>query len=197
MIGSLQAQKSLPTEPTYTIQGGVKNGAYVAVGDNKLVYTSPDGLTLPASEDFLTEATDWRPTGTIVCSWSPDGKYLAIFIPHPRVTTITLINIQENKVLNEEFPENRQFPKWYMDSNILATHDSPQKWENNKLTIKTEVTLPNNTSKLLPRVLVVSSDSFQILCSDVAKDPAPNKNGPIPQTIPKPTKPPQTSLEWN
>lgn len=144
-----------------TIVNGRSGDARVLVRDNRLVFSAGGGKEVAVSEPFLTSSTDWRPVGDINCSWSPDGKFLAVFIPHPRVTVISVVNLPKREVMTEVFPDDRKYPSWY--GHIFSTKDTPLGWRDGKLAIRTDVVTGSGERKQMERELSVQDGTFQVL----------------------------------
>jgi len=143
------------------VRNGQCNRGKVVAQKNRLVFEGVDGKKVAVSEPFLTSDTDWRPSGPVDCSWSPDGKFLVIFIPHPRVTVISAVNLENQASMRQTFPDDRHYPDWY--DHIFSTHDTPTKWHEGKLEMRTEVLTGSGEKKMLTRELSFSGDSFKIL----------------------------------
>ena len=147
-----------------TVLNGQNGKARVFVGDNRLMFDQDGGRELAISEAFSTATTDWRPTGDINCSWSPDGKFLAVFIPHPRVTVIAVVDLVRQEVLNEFFSPDRQYPSWY--GHVFSTKDTALEWQGDKLSIQTDVVTGSGEKKRMNRVLSITGSTFQVLTTD-------------------------------
>jgi len=149
------------TSTPYKVINDSHEGAKILVEDNRVVCTTKSNHKISISEPFRTPSMDWRPSNPILCSWSLDNQYVAIFIPHPRVTIVSIVNLTNNFLLQEEFPKNRTYPDWYQD--VYATSDIPEEWANNQLSIETTVTLKNKEKRILKRILSIQGGKFTIL----------------------------------
>jgi hypothetical protein len=175
---------------SYTIVNKEKIGT-VSVENNTLIYTSPSGKKITASEEaFVTPTLDWRPSGPITCSWSPDNQYLAIITPHPRTSVINLINLKTQELLRETFPTNPPYPPWYQ--NVRATQDRPVKWDGNTLLLQTSVILPQKTIKEMPQILRITGKTFSVspLAKNTPNHPQQKAQNPVQPTEKK------HSIEW-
>lgn len=179
---SAQAQSN-----NYTILDGKKIGT-VSVEKNILTYTAPAGKKIAAADEaFLTPTMDWRPSGPITCSWSPDNQYVAIITPHPRTSVISLVNLKTQELLKETFPSNPPYPTWYQ--NVRATKDRPVKWDGSSLLLKTSVTLPGQIVREMPQVLRITGKTFSI----TPVNPETPKNTP---RTGNPASEKKHSIEW-
>lgn len=145
---------------SFVVENGFRGDFQVLADSNNLILKGPSDTNIILSEAFDTPTTDWRPVGEVKCSWSPDGHFLAIFIPHPRATEVSVVDLKNGRVLDEFFPSINEYPSWYDD--VFATQDYPVKWDSGKLEILTKVLLRNGGKKDLRRFLSIEGIKFGI-----------------------------------
>ena len=156
--------KGLGGLPEVVVSDPSHNGLRVVARDNYLFLEGGNNSPLKLSEAFSTPDTDWRPTGAVLCSWSPNGKYLAVFAPHPRATDVTFVDLRKMVVLPEVFPSNPNYPEWY--NNVFSTQDSPGDWDGDKLKVTSNVTLRNGEKRTMQLQLVSNGTDFSMVMAD-------------------------------
>ena len=141
----------------YPVQHATNSGFAIVATNNFVAINTPKGATVNLSDPFISTDANWAPTGLIDCIWSPDGSYVAIFVPHPRVTDIFVYSLKVGKSLNQVFPDIK-FPAWY--DAVYSTSDLPGEWSGNTLSVATTVKLRNgNDSRVLPQTITINGDN--------------------------------------
>lgn len=154
-----------PNKSPQVVVNNASNGEFrVVARDNHLFLEGGGDTPLELSEPFSTPDTDWKPTGAVLCSWSPDGTYLAVFAPHPRATDITVVDLRKMVVLNETFSSFTNYPEWYND--VFSTQDSPGVWARGKLEVTSNVTLRDGQKRTMPLHLVINGSDFSLVTTD-------------------------------
>jgi hypothetical protein len=132
---------------------------FVVHAESDLRVTTPSNHDIVLSEPFQKPNINWNPTGPIQCSWDPTGTYLAIFVPHPRVTDVFVLNLKTLKTCIELTPQIA-YPDWY--SEAYAVHHTPTLWKDNNLSLSSDVLLRNKTTKPLLQTLTIQNHTFLI-----------------------------------
>jgi hypothetical protein len=182
---------------TYNVQNASKNGYYVKAEGNALSIELPSGERKTLFAPFIKKApnfiVDLSPRGDIICSWSPTGKYVAIFVPQTRITDTYVFDTSSNEQLPQKLIKST-YPDWYED--VKAAHDSPYpEWsDNSTLRITQECALKGGGTQTLTEVLNVFSDFFSIDVESATGVKGPIQSG-TPDSKPKMLKP-QHSLEF-
>jgi len=123
----------------YVVENGGKAGYEVTAGD-ALYVSTPDGKMFQLTEGpFVAENQNLAPTSPVLCSWSPDGNYVVIFLQSNRVTYLYVFDLK-NRTLLTENDGNPKYPEWYDASGVVAVTTSvPGEWSGNTLSVNTMV----------------------------------------------------------
>jgi hypothetical protein len=181
-----QASAQTPKQITkaFPVENPSWNGFSIRA-TNQIQLVTPEGRIINTGEPFLSPGLDWRPTQPIQCAWSQN--WVAIFVPHPRVTETFVFKLPEGRSLRRKFPEWTR-PEWY--NNALTIHDSPSgAWQGPNLPVKATALMADKNRHQLPMTLRVSTkdNSFAILPTPKQSQAA--QNGQTQPTTQKPQKP--------
>ncbi len=156
----LSAASSAKIEPAYPIHSSGNRGYNISAVFSGLSITTPAGSKIQLSEPFVTPNTKEEPIAPIECCWDPSNKWVAIFVPQKRVTSIYVVDLKTSEKLKQSFPKIT-YPKWY--DGVYSTTDHPEAWDGVKLRVNTAVKLRGGgTEKTLPQVLTISDGSFTL-----------------------------------
>ncbi len=72
------------------------------------------------------QLSDWAAEGEVMSSWSPNGRYVVIFVPHPRVTEVLVFDCESGKGI-ETSQKLSQYPAWF-ERGAVTEHSTPVKW---------------------------------------------------------------------
>lgn len=123
----------------YVVDNGAQAGYEVTAG-KALYISTPEGKAFQLTADpFITETQTMAPTSPVLCSWSPDGKYVAVFMQNNRVTYIYVFDLKDHTLLNQN-DGNPKYPEWYDGNGTVAVTTSvPGAWSGNSLSVDTMV----------------------------------------------------------
>ena len=144
-----------------------KHNGWEVTAMGNVAIQSPAGKMTILSEPFKTANTDWKPTGSIQCEWSPDGM-VAVFAHHPRMTEIYVFNTKTQRRLKETFPK-KKMPAWY--DNVAVVHDSPDgNWNDGSLGISSKVILRNKEQHSMKQTLEIDRETFSLKSTPVTPE---------------------------
>jgi hypothetical protein len=154
------------TSPTENEQiGGVSNGKQggykISDSKNAISLTTPENKVIQISEPFITGKTNWKPTETILCTWSPNGKWVAIFAPHPRITEIFLVDLQTETIIPRYFPSDTETGAGVNSNpwknNTYSQRDTPGTWDGDQLSIYSSFMLNGGGTEVTEQILTINT----------------------------------------